>query len=307
MKISIIGAAGSIGSPAAFCMGEKHLADTIAMIDLPGDNLGFHVFDLTTALAGADIKVESGGLDLLEGSSIVIMTAAVPLGKVESQQEMMAANLPLTVAAAQSIRKYCPDAILIQVTNPLEPLGYITYQLAGLKRENIIGYTLNDSFRLQMLLAQSIGIETSRVEAIVLGEHGATQVPLFSQVKVDGKSIDVSEEAKQYFFTETPEIYKKLEYYREKVGRTAGWTSAIGIAKLVQAIVTDSKEILPCSTILQGEYGVKDICLGVPAVIGAGGVERIIELELNQEEEKSFAHSAATIREATANAMKLLP
>jgi malate dehydrogenase len=306
MKISIIGAAGSIGAPAAFCIGENQLADTITMIDLPGDGLDFHVFDLTTAVSNMDINVVSGGLEMLEGTSIVVMTAAVPMQRVSSRQEMLSANLSLTVDVAQSIRQYCPNAILIHVSNPIEPLAYATYRIAGLKRESVIGYSINDTFRLRMLLAESLKIEASKVDAIVIGEHGATQVPLFSQVKVDGNPVEISEEAKQHFFSETPEIYKKLEYFREKTGRTAGWTSAIGITKIVKAIVTDSKEVLPCSTILDGKYGVKDICLGVPAVIGAGGVESIVELSLSPEEKKAFDHSAETIRKAIANAMETL-
>ncbi|MBW1861838.1 MAG: hypothetical protein JRJ02_05635, partial [Deltaproteobacteria bacterium] len=284
MKISIIGAAGSIGAPAAFCIGENQLADTIAMIDLPGDGLDCHAYDLATGVSCKDIKVVSGGLELLEGSSIVMMTAAIPMQRVSSRQDMLSANLSLTVEVAQSIRQYCPDAILIQVSNPIEPLAYATYQIAGLKKEKIIGYTINDTFRLRMLLAKGLKTEASKVEAIVIGEHGATQVPLFSQVKVAGNPVEISQEAKQRFFAETPEIYKKLEYFREKTGRTAGWTSAIGITNIVRAIVTDSREVLPCSTILQGEYGMTDVCLGVPAIIGAGGIERIIELPLNPEE-----------------------
>jgi malate/lactate dehydrogenase len=277
------------------------------MIDLPGDALNSHASDLSTGVSGAGIKVVSGGLKLLEGVAFVVMAAAVPLEKVSSRLEMLSANLSLTAEIARSIRRYCPDAILIQVTNPIEPLSYATFHLAGIKREKIIGYTINDTFRFRMLLADSLKTDASCVEAFVIGEHGNTQVPVFSNVKVDGRLVEVSNEIKQQIVSKIPEIFKELEYYREKTGRTTGWTSAIGIADIIRAIVTDAKKIFPCSTILQGEYGVADICMGVPAVIGAGGIERILELRLSPEEEKAFDHSAETIRKATAKAMEMLP
>jgi malate dehydrogenase len=306
MKICVIGAAGSIGAPTAFCIGERKLAETIAMIDLPGDNLNSHVSDLSTGLSSADIEVVSGGLELLEDASLVVMAASVPTNRKSSNHELLRSNLALIAEVACSIKRYCPEAILIQVTNPIESLAYAAYQVAGMKREKIIGYTINDSFRFQMLMAKCLNTEPSRVEAIVIGEHGLTQVPVFSNVKVDGHSVEILDEVKQQAVSRIPEIFKELAYYRKNTGRTAGWTTAIGIADLVQAVVTDSKKILPCSTILKGEYGMIDICLGVPAVIGKSGVERIIELMLSPEEELSLEVSAKVVRKATANVMEML-
>ena len=134
MKIGIIGAAGIIGSATAFCIGAKRLVDTIALIDLPGDALNFHTLDLTTGVSGAGINVISGGLELLEDASLVIMTASVPLGKVSSRREMLSANLTLCAEVARAIRRYCPDTILLQVTNPIEPLGYAAF--TGLPAQN---------------------------------------------------------------------------------------------------------------------------------------------------------------------------
>jgi malate/lactate dehydrogenase len=220
---------------------------------------------------------------------------------------MLSANLSLTAEVARSIRRHCPNAILIQVTNPIEPLGYATFRLAGTKPEKTIGYSINDTFRLRMLLAESLQTDASCVEAFVIGEHGDTQVPVFSNVKVDGHPVEISQAVKQQVLLKIPEIFKALESYREKIGRTTAWTSALGIGNIIRAIVTDAKQVLPCSTVLQGEYGVADICLGVPAVIGAGGIERIIELPLSPEEEKAFDHSVATVRQATAKALEMLP
>jgi len=307
MKIAIIGAAGVIGASTAFCIGEKQLADTIAMIDLPGDTLNFHTLDLSTAVSGAGINVVSGGLEQLEGATLVVMAAAVPLEKVSSRRQMLSANLLLTAEVARSIRRHCPNAILIQVTNPIEPLGYATFRIADTKPEKTIGYSINDTFRFRMLLADSLHTDASCVEAFVIGEHGDTQVPVFSNVKVDGHPVEISHATKQQALLKIPEIFKVLEYYREKTGRTAAWTTALGIGNIIQAIVTDAKQVLACSTVLQGEYGVAEICLGVPAVIGAGGVEGIIELPLSPEEEKAFDHSVAAVRQATAKAMEMLP
>ena len=157
-----------------------------------------------------------------------------------------------------------------------------------------------------MLLADSLKTNPSGVEAYVIGEHGDTQVPVFSNVKVDGRPVEISAEVKQNILSKIPNIFKELEYYREKTGRTVAWTTAIGIADMVQAIVTDAKAVFACATILQGEYGESDICLGVPAVIGAEGVGRILELPLDPEEKEAFDHSAATIRNATTKTMEML-
>ncbi len=299
MKIAVIGAAGVTGSAAAFCIGAKRLTDSIALIDLPGAPLDFQKLDLATGVSGSGIDVVSGGLELLEGASLVIMTASVPLGKVSSRREMLFANLSLCSEVAHAIRRYCRDAILLQVTNPIEPLGYATFKIVGTQPQKIIGYTINDTFRFRMLLADSLNTNPARVEAYVIGEHGDTQVPVFSNVRVDGNLVDISSEVKESILSKIPNIFKELEFYREKTGRTAAWTTAIGIADLVQAIITDSKEVFAGATILQGEYGQSDICLGVPAVIGAAGVKQILELSLNEEEEKAFSRSVATIRNAT--------
>ncbi len=307
MKIGVIGAAGIIGSATTFCIGAKRLADTIALIDLPGDALNFQTLDLTTGVSGAGINVISGGLELLEDASLVIMTASVPLGKVSSRQEMLSANLTLCAEVACAIRRYCPDTILLQVTNPVEPLSYAAFRIAGIKPQKTIGYTINDTFRFRMLLADSLKTNPSSVEAYVIGEHGDTQVPVFSNVKVDGRPVEISVEVKQNILSKIPNIFKELEYYREKTGRTAAWTTALGIADMVQAIVTDAKAVFACATILQGEYGESDICLGVPAVIGAGGVGRILELSLDPEEKVAFGNSVATIRNATAKAIVMVP
>lgn len=306
MKISVIGAAGVIGSAVAFCLAEKRLAQVVALIDLPGDNLDFQALDLSTGVACAGVKVISGGFEQLEGSDIVVMTASVPLGKVFSRQEMLAANLGLIDEVAREIGKRCPEAVLLQVSNPIEPLSYVMFKQAGLNPEKIIGYTINDTFRYRMLLAERLGIDASRVEAWVIGEHGATQVPVFSQVKVDGNPINVTHDDRQWILSKIPGIFKTLEYYRDKTGRTAAWTTAAGVGSMITSIVTNTRDVFPCSTILGGEYGLDDICLGVPAVLGARGIERIVELPLDPMDQKALDHSANTIRQVIAKAMNLV-
>lgn len=306
MKISIVGAAGVIGRAISFCIGEKRLADSIALIDLPGDALDFQAFDLSTAVSGLGIKVDSGGRELLKGSSLVVMAAAAPVKNASSRQEMLAANLSLTSEIANSIRHYCPDTILLNVTNPIEALAFAIYHLAGIKPERTIGYSLNDTFRFRILLADSLKTDSSCVEAFVIGEHGDTQVPVFSQVKVNGQLVEISPQAEQQILSKIPDIYVKLKYFHKKTGLTAAWTSAIGISDIIKAIVTDAKQVFAGATILQGEYGLSGICLGVPVMIGARGIEKIIELPLSQSEKKAFNHSAEKIRLITAKTLEIL-
>lgn len=176
MKISIIGASGCIGSGAAFSIATNNIADELVMIDsYSPDRLEQYAYDLTSAVTGLDTTVIVGQDEDLRGSDIVIIAAGSANVKV-SRAEVLPQNLPLMESFAKKIVKYCPNAFVITVTNPVDPLNYAMYRFSGLNRKKLIGYSANDTIRFRMFLAQALNVQSSQVKATVLGEHGASQV-----------------------------------------------------------------------------------------------------------------------------------
>lgn len=297
MKIAIIGAAGSVGSPSAFYLAAEGLADEILMIGGKKQNvLKQHAMDLSTAVSALDIKVRAGGYEDLPGSDIVINTAGVAQGLIKDRMEVLPMNIPLVKSIAEQIKQHCPEAIIITATNPVGPLNYTTYLAGGFDRKQLIGYSINDSFRLREMIARAYNVKVSQVEGTVIGEHGPTQVLLFSSVKIDGKPVTVSEDIKQHSRAEVPNILKRYEELQ--AGRTAGWTCAIGLAAFVRAIVNDTGDILPCSLVLDGEYGQKNLSMSVPARIGREGVKEILEWDLAPDEVEGLKISTDKLKSA---------
>lgn len=297
MKIAIIGAAGAVGAPAAFYIGARKLADEILMIGGKRQNvLKQHAMDLSTALSSRDVVVRAGDYSDLPGSDIVIQTAGVAQGLIKSRMEMLPKNVPLIKDIAEKIKQYCPEAIVITASNPVGPLNYATYLAGGFDRKQLIGYSINDSYRLREMVAAEYGVKVSQVEGTVIGEHGATQVLVFSSVKINGEQVVVSEEIKARIRAEVPNILKRYEELQ--AGRTAGWTCAIGLVEFVEAIVNDTGAVLPCSLLLDGEYGQRNLSMSVPAKIGRGGVQEILELDLAEDEQAGLKISTDTLKAA---------
>lgn len=285
MKITIIGAGGSVGAPAAFYLASQGLADEILMIGGKKQNVLIqHAMDISTAVSSLDVLVRAGSYEDMEGSDIVINAAGVPQGVIADRMEMLPKNIPLIREIALSIKKHCPDAIVITATNPVDPLNYATYLAGNMDRRKLIGYSINDSFRFREMLAAELNVKVSRVDGLVIGEHGSTQVLLFSTAKVDNQPVSLDEAAKNRIRSKIPNILKRYEEL--KSGRTAGWTCAIGLARIVKAITTDDGSVLPCSVVLDGEYNQSEMSMSVPIILGKSGVQKILEYELSEEDEQ---------------------
>jgi malate dehydrogenase len=292
MKITIIGAAGCIGSCAAFNIASHALADELVMIDGKEDALKQHILDLSTAMSEKDMIIRAGNLEDMKDSNIVIMTAGAPQGIVTSRMEFLTANLSLFKDIAGKITKLCPDSVVITVTNPVDPFNYAMYLLSSKHdRRKFIGYSANDSFRFRMMAADILNVRPHRVKGIVIGEHGETQALIFSSLRVDGKPITVTEEFRQKIKDQIPNILKTMEAHKAKTGRTAGWTCAMGLATICRAIKNNAREIIPCSSILDGEYGARDLSMSVPAIIGKDGVQNIKILKLAEDEQEAVTKS----------------
>jgi len=300
MKITIIGASGNIGSSAAFYIAVQGLADEIVMIDPPRpDVLKQHVDDLTSAVSHQDVLVRAGTDKDMKDSDIVINAAGRgPAGAVKSRLELLPQNIPIVQSICLNVRRYCPEATVIVASNPVCPLNYAMYLCSGLDRHQLIGYSANDSIRFRLLMAQALGVKTSHVEAFVIGEHGDSQVPLFSSVRVDGKKVDISEEIKRKVRKQVAKVHVGLEEQRIATGRTAAWTTAVGLAALCRAIASGAARVYPCSIVLDGEYGVRKMSMSVPVVLGKAGVRDILEWELTPDEQKALQKSIDTLTPA---------
>ena len=297
MKITIIGAAGTLGSCTTFNLIVHSLANEILMIDTWENMLKAHYMDLNTAATGKDVLVRTGGYEEVPGSDVIIITAGAPTGVISSRMELLPNNLPIVRDIAEKINQFCPDAVVIIATNPVGPLNYAMYLLsASQDRRKFIGYSLNDSIRFQMMAAEALGVPSRRVDGMVIGEHGGSQVMLFSSLRVDGKPVTLSEDFKRKIRERVPNILRGYETLKPK--RTAGWTSAIGLADVVRAISKDTGEIIPCSVVIDGEYGYRNLSMTVPAILGRGGVQGIQELELAPGEQEGLKVSVGVLKEA---------
>jgi malate dehydrogenase len=296
MKLTVIGGDGWIGSSTAFHIGALGLADEIVLIDVRKSMAEQHAIDMSTAVSMLDVKVKAGEYEDMAGSDLVMSTAGIP--HTGDYAEMLAKNTVLTRDIAGQIRKFCPQALIITASNPVDPLNYAVWRAGGFDRRQVIGYSLNDSFRFREFVAKAKGVKVSEVEATVVGEHGPAQVPLFSSVRIDGKSVAFSEAEKQSIRDARPELFKHIEALQKETGRTAGWTCAIGLAMLAGAIAGDTGEVFPCSAVLEGEYGLRGLSMGVPVRIGRTGVREILEWDLAPDEHTAFADCARQLKGA---------
>jgi malate dehydrogenase len=296
MKITIIGAAGTLGSCTAFNIIIHRMASELVLLDTWKDGLKAHFIDLNTAITWQNIKLRMGEDEDMAGSDIVIITAGVSPGvPVASRREFLPGNLPLIEELAGKINLYCPDAIVITATNPVDPLNYAMYLLnTGRNARKIIGYSLNDTFRFRNMVAEALGVTPIRIEGVVIGEHDASQVLVFSSLRLDGKPIDVNDEFKQKIYRKSSAVISELESLNPR--RATGWTSAVGMVAMIRSIINNIGETIPCNCVLAGEYGYSGLSMTVPAVLCKNGIDQIQEIKLTSDERESLEHSVNILK-----------
>jgi malate dehydrogenase len=305
-KVAFIGGAGTVGSSAAFRLATLDIASEIVLIDARPNLAMSHVMDLEQAVAEiSGSRIVGGEWADVAGCDIVVLSASLPERNVASRDEYLAGNLDIVRKAAEHLAA-CPEAVVVVATNPIDVFTYVLAELAGGAPSRFLGYSYNDTLRFRWALARTLGAAMADVDALVLGEHGDMQVPLFDLVSIKGEPAGLTERQRREVETATRTWFST--YQGLNAGRTSGWTSAMGIARLVAAMVGASEAdvaiagdpappggvggSLPCSAILQGEYGLSGVSLGVPVVLGPGGVRQIVELPLTRVE-RSQLHAAA--------------
>ena len=295
MKISIIGAAGTVGSCITYTLVSNRLAEDILVIDSFEEALNGHWIDMNTVAASRGINIRKGKFQDLNGTDIAIVAVGAPVNAKGSRLELLASSLPIIKSVAENLNRYCPRAITIMETNPVDPLNYAMFLLSPERdRRKYIGYSLNDTLRFRMWSAEALGIDATRVSGTVIGEHGNNQVMLFSTLRVDGKPVKLDTATENKIRARSPEIIKTFENLVPK--RTPGWTSAYGTAIVVKAIREDAKLEVPCNAVLKGEYGISGMSTTVPVILGKEGIESIKVLQLAPEESKELTLCARTLK-----------
>lgn len=282
MKIGVIGGAGTLGATSAFVIAGQNLAKEICLIDIKKNVAKSHEMDMGQAAAAfSETKITSGGFEQLAGSDIVLVTVGIPEGQVSSRMDYLAGNLRIMASVCQQIERYASSALIITATNPLDVIHSMLPRFMSTRPDRLIGFSLNDSYRLRWAVAKVVGVDINEVDAMVLGEHGEEQCPLFSRIFVRG-------ERRELLLEQAEEVQTMIrtwfsEYQALNSGRTSGWLSAVNIARIVRAIVQDTRELLPCSVI-----GSDGISIGQPVILGKNGVEQIVDIEMNEVEYKQF-------------------
>jgi malate dehydrogenase len=299
-KVSIIGA-GMTGSTTAHWLAEKEVADLVLVDIVEGIPQG-KALDLFEAMPviGKDVAlVGSNDYEATRGSDIVVITAGIPRKPGMSREDLLTTNARIVGDATTNALKHSPEAILLVLTNPLDTMAYLAMKIGKLPRERIIGQAgILDSARMRAFVALETGVSVENIQCYVLGGHGDEMVPLTRHSNVAGIPL------RQYLPAE------KLEAIVTRTRKGGGeivnllktgsayYAPAVAVAQMVEAILKDKHLIVPASVSMQGEYGLKDMFFGVPVQLGRGGVEKVIEYDLDADEKQIFEKSAASVRES---------
>ena len=302
-KITVVGA-GNVGATAAQRIAEKELARTVVMVDVADgipQGKGLDQWESAPIELFDSRVIGTTGYEETAGSDIVVITAGIARKPGMSRDDLLNTNAGIVKSVAENIAKTSPTAILIIVSNPLDVMCYVAMKASGFPRERVIGMAgVLDTARYRSFLAMELDVSVRDIQAMVLGGHGDTMVPLISYTTVSGIPItqllskDKLDPIVDRARNGGAEIVKFL-----KTG-SAYYAPSSGAVQMVEAIVNDQKRILPCSAWLQGEYGMKDVYLGVPIKLGRSGMEKIIEVSLTADEKAALETSAQAVREPMA-------
>ncbi|HUB14180.1 MAG TPA: malate dehydrogenase [Acetobacteraceae bacterium] len=312
-KIALIGA-GNIGGTLAHMIGLKELGDVV-LFDVFGGVAAGKALDIMQSgpVDGFDALM-TGGSDYsaIKGADVVIVTAGFPRTPGMSRDDLIGKNAGVIAEVANGIKTNCPDAFVICITNPLDAMVWVMKEKSGLPANRVVGMAgVLDSSRFRLFLAQEFGVSVEDVTAFVLGGHGDSMVPLTRYSTVAG--IPVPDMVKMGWSTQA-KIDAIVQRTRDGGGEivkllergSAFYAPAASAVAMAESFLKDKKRVLPCAAYLTGQYGIKDMYVGVPVVIGAGGIERIVEIALNAEEKAMFDASCGTVRELIEAAKKLL-
>ncbi|MBA4157259.1 MAG: malate dehydrogenase [Gemmatimonadetes bacterium] len=299
-KITVVGG-GNVGATAAQRIAEKELAREVVLIDVVEGIPQGKALDQwqSASIEGFDSRViGTNGYEEAAGSGIFIVTAGIARKPGMSRDDLLQTNARIVREVSENIARVAPDSIIIMVSNPLDVMSYVAMQASGFPRERVLGMAgVLDTARYRAFIALELDVSVEDIQAMVLGGHGDTMVPLISYTTVSG--IPVTQMMERSRLDEIVDRTRKggAEIVSYLKTGSAYYAPSAAAVQMAEAIVKDKKRILPCAAWLQGEYGMRDLFLGVPCKLGRGGLEKIIEVELTDEEREALEQSAEAVRE----------
>ncbi|MDC3085452.1 malate dehydrogenase [Candidatus Pelagibacter sp.] len=314
-KISLIGA-GQIGGTLAHLIGTKELVDEVVLFDVASGIAKGKALDIAQSSSVDGFNVKFSGTDDykdIKDSDVIIITAGVPRKPGMSRDDLLGINLKIIKQVAYGIKKNAPKAFIICITNPLDVMVMALQKFSGLPANKIVGMAgILDSSRFKLFLSLELDVPVKEIDAMVMGGHGDTMVPMPRFTKVAGKPLldlirdgKITKERLEEINQRTRDGGAEIVKYLEK--GSAFYAPAASGVQMAEAYLNDEKKLLPCAIQLNGEYGVKDVYAGAPVIIGKNGVEKIEQIDLDEKEKKEFMHSIDAVKALWDAASKIDP
>jgi len=298
-KISIVGA-GNVGATAAHWAASKELGDIVLVDIVEGvpQGKGLDLFEASPVELFDACIVGSNTYEPTANSDVVIITAGLARKPGMSRDDLMKTNAGIVKEVTQQVAKFSPNAILIIVSNPLDIMCYVAYKASGFPKNRVVGMAgILDTARYRAFLAEALNVSVEDIQALVLGGHGDSMVPLISYTSVSG--IPITQLMERAKLDQIVERTRKggIEIVNYLKTGSAYYAPSAAAVQMAEAILKDKKRILPCAAYLEGEYGMREIFLGVPVLLGAGGIEKILEVELTGDEKAALQKSGEHVKD----------
>ncbi len=314
-KISLIGA-GQIGGTLAHLIGLKELVDEVVLFDVASGIAKGKALDIAQSSSVDGFKVKFSGTDNYEdikNSDVIIITAGVPRKPGMSRDDLLGINLKIIKQVAEGIKQHAPNAFVICITNPLDVMVMAFQKFSGLSPDKIVGMAgILDTSRFKLFLSLELDVPVKEIEAMVMGGHGDTMVPLPRFTKVSGRPLldlvkegKISKDKLESINQRTRDGGAEIVKYLEK--GSAFYAPAASGVEMAEAYLKDSKKMLPCAAHLNGQYGISNIYAGVPVIVGKNGIEKIEEIELDENEKSEFNNSVDAVKKLWEAASKIDP
>jgi L-lactate dehydrogenase len=304
-KIAIVGA-GSVGATIAYAAMIRGVAKQLALYDINRAKVDAEVLDLNHGLQFVPMATLEGSDDIgvCAGADVVVITAGAKQKPGQTRMELAGANVELCRTLVPRLLKVAPDALLLVVTNPVDVLTYVVQKLSGLPTRRVFGSgTVLDSSRFRFLLARHLDVAVQNVHAFIVGEHGDSELPLWSSATVGGVPLlqwavpgraRLTEQDRTHIFDNV----RNAAYHIIRGKGATNYAIGLATAQILEAVLNDEQRVLPVSSRLEGYLGIDDVCLSVPSIINRTGVEVVLEIPLSEQEREGLRHSADTIRHA---------
>ena len=297
VKVSIVGAAGTVGAAAGYNIALRDVADELVFVDIPDkeDETVGQAADTNHGVAyDSNTEITQGTYEDTAGSDVVVITAGIPRQPGQTRIDLAGDNAPIMEDIGASLAEHSDDFVSITTSNPVDLLNRHLYETGDRERHQVIGFGGRlDSARFRYVLSEEFDVPVRNVEATILGEHGDAQVPVFSKVRVDGRDPEFPADERERILGDLQESAMNVI---ERKGATQ-WGPATGVGHMVEAVLRDTGEVLPGSVVLDGEFGLDDVGLGVPVKLGADGVEEVVEWDLTDDEEELLDEAADKLSE----------